>query len=98
MFALFEKCSQTLSSCQFPWMLDMGNYTAEGLAEQEEELSSGGGSRGATPSPDPKDSDSSMNLSVTSTSSTHSPVKTRKSGITSGHTPKYGYSRGFSYF
>lgn len=74
---------------KFPWVLDMGNYTAEGLAEQEEESSSGSGSRGTTPSPDLKDSDSSMNLSVTSTSSsTHSPIKTRKSGITSTHTPR----------
>ncbi|KAK8401660.1 hypothetical protein O3P69_001054 [Scylla paramamosain] len=73
---------------KFPWVLDMGNYTADGLAEQEEELSSGCGSRGATPSPDPKDSDSSINLSVTSTSSTHSPLKARKSGIISGITPK----------
>ncbi|XP_071548346.1 ubiquitin carboxyl-terminal hydrolase 24-like isoform X1 [Panulirus ornatus] len=76
---------------QFPWALDMGAYTAEGLAEQEEDSGGGavGSSRGTTPTPDLKESLLSVKVVSPHVASTsHTPVKARSSSITSPHTPR----------
>ncbi|XP_042228398.1 ubiquitin carboxyl-terminal hydrolase 24-like isoform X1 [Homarus americanus] len=73
---------------KFPWVLDMSAYTAEGLAEQEEDPGGGSDSdQRATPSPDPKDS--LLSQKVVNTQATCSPhTPGRKAGITSQHAPR----------
>lgn len=67
----------------------MGAYTAEGLAEQEEDSGGGGSSRGTTSIPDPKESLSSVKVVSSHVASTsHTPMKSRSSNISSPHTPR----------
>ncbi|XP_069185948.1 ubiquitin carboxyl-terminal hydrolase 24 isoform X1 [Procambarus clarkii] len=66
---------------KFPWILDMSPYTAEGLAEQEEDP--GGGESRTVPSPDLTDSLLSSKVNT----STHTPGKSRTLKASS-HTPR----------
>ncbi|XP_068228806.1 LOW QUALITY PROTEIN: ubiquitin carboxyl-terminal hydrolase 24-like [Palaemon carinicauda] len=76
---------------KFPWALDMGMYTADGIAEQEEDP--GGGrerDRTVTPPLDHNDIvNSSKLLSSQSPLSAHTPSKSSKSSTSgSPHTPR----------
>lgn len=70
---------------KFPWVLDMSAYTAEGLAEQEEDPD--GGDCRTSPSPDLKEPLSSPKANTSPSCTSHTPVKSRTSKL-SPHTPR----------
>lgn len=72
---------------KFPWVLDMGAYTAEGIAEREEDPNGGDEPEiRSTPSPKPKES---LPKSLSSSPRVpHTPTKSSPSGVTSPHTPR----------
>ncbi|KAK4305331.1 hypothetical protein Pmani_022773 [Petrolisthes manimaculis] len=69
---------------KFPWVLDMGAYTAESLAEQDNDSTDSSSSRESTMLHDASTSPKAS----TSSSSPHTPRKSRLAAISATHTPR----------